>query len=108
MAQGGDLEFENGKGGKSIYGKTFDDENLNLKFTKPYLLAMANSGPNTNGSQFFITFEEAPHLNGKHVIFGELLEGFNVVKQIEKAGQKDGTPSKKVKITWSGTLSHMK
>ena len=60
VAQGGDIDFENGTGGKSIYGNKFDDENLNLKFTKPYLLAMANSGPNTNGSQFFITFKSTP------------------------------------------------
>ena len=108
MAQGGDLDFENGTGGKSIYGKTFADENLNLKFTKPYLLAMANSGPNTNGSQFFITFDKPTHLNGLHVIFGELLEGFDIMKQIEEVGQKDGTVTKKVKITWSGILTQKK
>ena len=70
MAQGGDIDFQNGKGGESIYGPTFPDENLNLKFTQPYLLAMANRGPDTNGSQFFVTFKKTEWLNGHYVIFG--------------------------------------
>ena len=106
MAQAGDLDYEDGRGSRSIYGKKFDDENLTLKFSKPYLLAMANSGPDTNGSQFFITFKADEKLDGHHVIFGEVLEGFEVLKQIEQAGTDDGTPSKKVKITWSGIVHH--
>ena len=102
MAQGGDIDFQNGRGGESIYGKTFPDENLTLKFSQPYLLAMANSGPDTNGSQFFITFKKTEWLNGNYVIFGQLLDGFNVLNEIEKAGRSSGTPTQKVKITWSG------
>ena len=82
MAQGGDFTMGNGSGGESIYGAKFDDENFIVEHTKPYLLSMANAGPNTNGSQFFITFASTPWLNGRHTVFGEVLEGFDVVDKL--------------------------
>ncbi|KAI5150783.1 peptidyl-prolyl isomerase D [Enteropsectra breve] len=85
MMQGGDFMKQNGLGSHSIYnGKSFADEKFVHKH-KPFVLSMANSGPNTNGSQFFITFVETPHLNGKHVVFGEVMKNFtHGVKEIEK------------------------
>ena len=104
MAQGGDFTLGDGRGGESIYGKKFDDEDFSLKHTKPYLLSMANSGKNTNGSQFFITFAATSWLDGKHVVFGEVLEGFEIIDKMEKLGSRSGTPSSTIKIDNSGVL----
>ena len=104
MAQGGDFTAGDGTGGESIYGVTFDDENFNIHHTKPYLLSMANAGPNTNGSQFFITFIATPWLDGHHVVFGEVLEGFSVVDALEHDGTQSGRPKKPAKISAAGAL----
>ena len=104
MAQGGDFTRGDGRGGESIYGEKFNDENFNLKHTKPYLLSMANAGPNTNGSQFFITFDETPWLDGKHVVFGEVLEGKDVVNKLEDIGSRSGRTSKTATIRDSGIV----
>ena len=104
MCQGGDFTKGNGTGGKSIYGGKFADENFIHRHTKPGLLSMANSGPNTNGSQFFITTAITNWLDGKHVVFGEVVEGINVLKECEKLGSKTGVPSKKILIKDCGEL----
>ena len=104
MAQGGDFTNGNGTGGESIYGNKFADENFQLQHSKPYLLSMANAGPNTNGSQFFITFKETPWLNGRHTVFGEVLEGKEIVTALEKIGSGSGKTSKTATIADCGTL----
>jgi len=105
MCQGGDFTNGDGTGGESIYGEKFPDENFKLKHTKAGLLSMANAGKNTNGSQFFITVKETPHLDGKHVVFGEVVEGYtDVVKKMEEVGSSGGTTSKKVAIEDCGVL----
>ena len=104
MAQGGDITRGNGTGGESIYGRTFKDENLKVQHFKRGLLSMANSGPDTNGSQFFITFQPTSWLNGYHCVFGEMVEGENVLAKIEELGTRNGTPKAEIKILDCGEI----
>ena len=105
MAQGGDFTKGDGTGGESIYGAKFRDENFIRKHTSPGMLSMANSGPNTNGSQFFLTFKATPHLDGRHVVFGQVIDGMNVLKVIESvATDKTDRPKQDVTIDACGQL----
>merc|ERR1712055_163868 len=104
MCQGGDFTNHNGTGGKSIYGNKFQDENFQLKHTEAGCLSMANAGPNTNGSQFFLTTVVTSWLDGKHVVFGKVVEGMDVVKKVESFGSQSGKTSKKIVVADCGQL----
>lgn len=105
MCQGGDFTRGNGTGGESIYGMKFEDENFKLKHTEPGLLSMANAGRNTNGSQFFITTATTSWLDGKHVVFGKVVDGYSVVKAMECVGSESGKPASHVVIEDCGQVT---
>ena len=102
MAQGGDFTRQNGTGGESIYGEKFADENFKHKHNKPGVLSMANAGPGTNGSQFFLCFVPTPHLDGAHVVFGHVSDGMDLVKKLEDYGSGSGKTSKPIFVSECG------
>lgn len=106
MIQGGDFTAGNGTGGKSIYGARFADESFTHTHSEPFLLSMANSGPNTNGSQFFVTTVPTPHLDGKHVVFGKLIAGKSVIRKVEHVEKDPSTdkPMEEVVIVNCGEI----
>ena len=105
LAQGGDFVSHNGTGNESVYGPKFEDENFTVKHDSRGIVSMANNGRNTNGGQFFITFEATPWLNGKNVAFGKVIEGDDVLEKMEEAGTKSGTPNKIITITDCGEIT---
>lgn len=104
MCQGGDFTRGNGTGGKSIYGDKFPDENFTLKHQGKGILSMANAGPNTNGSQFFITLVDCPWLDGRHTVFGKAVQGLEIVDEIEAVGTSQGSVKSPVTITDCGEI----
>ncbi|GJE93069.1 cyclophilin-like domain-containing protein [Phanerochaete sordida] len=105
MIQGGDFTMGDGRGGESIYGEKFEDEKFEVKHTKPFLLSMANAGPNTNGSQFFVTCAPTPHLDGKHVVFGEVIRGKSIIRAVENHPTSSGdVPTEPCTIAACGQL----
>jgi|UniRef100_A0A7S4LCC7 peptidyl-prolyl isomerase F (cyclophilin D) len=104
MCQGGDFTNRNGTGGQSIYGAKFADENFTLKHTGPGILSMANAGPNTNGSQFFLCTVKTEWLDGKHCVFGKVVDGMDVVKKVESYGSQSGKTSQEILVADCGQL----